>query len=109
MIIRIWHGWTKPENADAYEKLLKTEVFPGIAAKEVKGYRGIELLRRPTGSEVEFITMMRFDSFQAVKGFAGADYEAAFVPEKARQILARFDERSHHYETREALHYGGAD
>ncbi len=105
MIIRIWHGWTKPENADAYENLLKTEVFPAIEAKGVKGYSSIELLRRPTGNEVEFITMMRFDSFGAVKDFAGPDYEAAFVPEKARAILSRFDERSQHYETREMLSY----
>jgi antibiotic biosynthesis monooxygenase (ABM) superfamily enzyme len=105
MIIRIWHGWTKPENADAYEHLLKTEIFPGIAAKGVKGYRSIELLRRPTGEEVEFVTMMRFDSFQAVKDFAGPDYETAYVPDKARKILSRFDPTSQHYETRETLRY----
>ncbi len=108
MITRIWHGWTKPENADVYENLLKTEIFPGIAAKNIPGYRSIELLRRPVGDEVEFITMMRFDSLQAVKDFVGEDYETAYVPEKARKVLARFDERSQHYETRELLCYGPA-
>ena len=91
----------KPENADAYEILLKTEIFPGIAAKRVAGYRGVQLLRRPAGDEVEFATIMSFDSLEAVKAFAGADYETAYVPEKARQVLARFDARSQHYELRE--------
>lgn len=105
MILRIWHGWTAPQNADTYETLLKTEIFPGIAAKNVAGYRGIELLRREAAEEVEFITVMRFDSLQAVKDFVGEDYERAYVPEKARAVLARFDERSKHYELREALSY----
>ncbi len=105
MIIRVWHGWTTPENADAYENLLKTEVFPGIAAKNIPGYRSIELLRRNVGDEVEFITQMRFDSLQSVKDFTGEDYETAYVPEKARQVLSRFDARSQHYEIRETLRY----
>jgi heme-degrading monooxygenase HmoA len=102
MIARIWHGWTSPENADAYEALLKAEIFPGIAAKGVAGYRGIRLLRRPLADEVEFVTLMWFDSWQAVKAFAGEDQEAAYVPAKARQLLARFDARSQHYDLREA-------
>ncbi len=105
MIVRIWHGWTAPANADAYEMLLKGEIFPGIAAKGVAGYRGIELLRRTVGDEVEFITMMRFDDWAAVKRFAGEDFEAAYVPAPARAVLARFDERSRHYELRAALDY----
>lgn len=105
MIERIWHGWTVPENADAYENLLKTEIFPGIAAKNVPGYRGIRLLRRQFDQEVEFVTIMRFDSLDDVVRFAGEDYEKSYVPLKAREVLARFDERSRHYEVREQLKY----
>jgi antibiotic biosynthesis monooxygenase (ABM) superfamily enzyme len=105
MIERIWHGWTVPENADTYENLLKTEIFPGIAAKNVPGYRGIRLLRRPLNVEVEFVTIMRFDSLDDVIRFAGEDYEKAYVPLKAQKVLARFDERSQHYEVREHLNY----
>jgi len=105
MIGRIWHGWTTPDNADIYEKLLKTEIFPGIAAKGVQGYRGIQLFRRPLGKEVEFATIMWFESWEAVKQFAGENYEHAYVPPKARDVLARFDERSQHYEIREKLDY----
>lgn len=105
MIGRIWHGWTTPENADSYEDLLKTEIFPGIAARNVDGYRGIQLFRRLVNEEVEFITIMWFDSWDAVKQFAGEDYEQAYVPPKARQVLNRFDGRSQHYEIREQITY----
>ena len=103
MITRLWHGWTSLEKADIYEDLLKTEIFPGIVAKGVAGYRGIRLLRRMHEKEVEFITLMAFDSWEAVKQFAGEDYERAYVPPRAREVLARFDERSRHYEIREEI------
>jgi heme-degrading monooxygenase HmoA len=106
VLARIWHGWTKPENADRYEKLLKEEIFPGIADKRVAGYKGIQLFRRPIDDdEVEFITLMWFDSWDAVKRFAGEEYERAYVPPEAREVLARFDERSRHYEIKERLEY----
>lgn len=97
MIARIWHGWTAPGRADEYERLLLDEIFPGIARKEVAGYRGVELLRRDAGAEVEFVTIMRFDSMDAVRAFAGEDHEAAYVPPSARAVLKRFDERSVHF------------
>lgn len=100
MITRIWHGWTAPENADAYESLLKNEIFGTIGDRHIEGYRGIELYRRAVGGEVEFVTLMRFDSLDAVRNFAGEDYERAVVPESARKVLSRFDERSQHYEIR---------
>jgi heme-degrading monooxygenase HmoA len=100
MIARIWHGWTTPGNADAYENLLKEEIFVGIQNRGISGFNEIRLLRRNVGDEVEFITVMFFESLADVREFAGEDYEAAVVPAKARQILSRFDERSQHYEIR---------
>jgi heme-degrading monooxygenase HmoA len=97
MISRIWHGWTTHENADAYEALLRQEIFAGIAARQIAGYRGIHLLRRELEAETEFVTVMWFDSLDAVRAFAGEDYEVAVVPPKARALLARFDARSAHY------------
>jgi heme-degrading monooxygenase HmoA len=108
VIARVWNGWTTPGNADAYERLLRDEVFPGIEAKGVPGYREIQLLRRELEEEVEFQTIMWFDSLEAVKAFAGEDHEAAYVPPPARALLARFDERSRHYEVRRQLSYGGS-
>ncbi len=100
MITRIWHGWTTPENADRYEALLKDEIFTFIHDRNIPGFKGIQLNRRDMGDEVEFITIMSFESFDAVREFAGEDYEAAFVPDKARVILSRFDQRAQHYEVR---------
>jgi hypothetical protein len=105
MIGRIWHGWTKPEYADKYEQLLKQEIIPGIAARKLAGYRAFQLLRRPLENEIEFITIMWFDSWEAVKQFAGEDYEEAHVPPVAREVLERFDGRSQHYEIKELLEY----
>lgn len=100
MISRIWHGWTAPENADAYEALLQEEIFVGIQSRNITGYHGIHLFRRDVGDEVEFVTLMWFDSLDAVRIFAGEDYEVAVVPPKARLLLKRFDQRSQHYEVR---------
>ena len=103
MISRIWHGYTTAANADAYEALLKTEIFTGIGARRIPGYRGIQLFRRSLGDEVEFITVMWFESLSDVRAFAGDDYEVAVVPPKARALLVHFDERSQHYEVRADL------
>jgi len=73
MIARIWHGWTKPEKAKAYEDMLRDEIFPGIARRNIKGYRGAELFIHEDGNETEFVTLLRFDSMEAVKEFAGMD------------------------------------
>ena len=101
MISRIWRGWTTSRNADAYEALLKAEIFTGIIDRGITGFRGIDLLRREVEEGVEFVTIMWFDSLLAVQTFAGEDYELAVVPPRARQLLIRFDERSAHYEVRE--------
>jgi len=100
MIVRLWRGWTTPENADAYEALLRTQIFPGIQQRQIAGFQGIELLRRSIGGEAEFVTIMWFDSLPAVQAFAGVDCEVAVVPPAARALLRRFDERSAHYEVR---------
>ena len=97
MIARIWHGWTTPDNADQYENLLKEEIFVGIENRRIRGFRSIQLLRREVDKEVEFVTIMLFDSLDAVREFAGEDYETAVVPAKARAVLSHFDERSQHY------------
>ena len=103
MIVRIWHGWTTMARAEAYEALLRDEIFVGIRDRRIAGFRHIQLLRRAAGREIEFLTIMTFDSLDAVREFAGADYEAAVVPPQAQALLSRFDRRSQHYEVREEL------
>lgn len=96
MIARIWHGWTKRADAEAYEKMLRNEIFPSIAARNIKGYRGAELFIREDGDEVEFVTLLRFDSMDAVKEFAGADEGKPVIFPKAERLIARM-ERARHY------------
>jgi heme-degrading monooxygenase HmoA len=96
MIARVWHGYTKPEHADAYEAMLKPELLPGIS--KVKGYIGSYLLRRVADDEVEFITIMLFDSIDSIRRVAGPDYETAVIPEERRKYLAHYDAKSAHYE-----------
>ena len=98
MITRIWHGWTTAANADEYEELLRKEILPGIAEKHIPGYHGAHVLKRKLRDEVEFITVLWFESLDSVRSFMGDDYEVAYVPPKARAVLSRFDERSQHYE-----------
>jgi heme-degrading monooxygenase HmoA len=106
LIERVWRGWTTPENGPVYAKLLREQIFPAIAAKGVRGYLGIRLLRRELATgEIEFMTIMSFESLEAVRAFAGEAYERAYVPPAARQVLSRFDETSAHYELLEQRSY----
>jgi heme-degrading monooxygenase HmoA len=86
VISRIWHGWTSLENAAAYEALLESEILPGIADRRIRGLMGVHLLKRDVPEGVEFVTIMWFESLDAVREFAGEDYEVAVVPEKARKL-----------------------
>ncbi len=96
MIARLWHGFTKPEHADAYAAMLQPELLPGIS--QVRGYRGSFLLRRDGEAEVEFITIILWDSVDAIRAVAGPDYEVALIPEERRRYLSRYDRRATHFE-----------
>ena len=98
MICRLWRGWATRDNADAYERIVRSQVIPGIEARRIPGFRSIDLVRRGRDHDVEFMTLMWFDSLDAVKAFMGEDYEMAHVPAEARAVLTDFDERSAHYE-----------
>jgi antibiotic biosynthesis monooxygenase (ABM) superfamily enzyme len=97
MIARIWHGWTKPADAKTYENMLRDEIFPSIAARKIPGYGGAELFIREDGDEMEFVTLLRFESMEAVKEFAGADESRPVIYPKAESLLTRMDEQSGHY------------
>jgi antibiotic biosynthesis monooxygenase (ABM) superfamily enzyme len=97
MIARVWHGWTKSADAAAYEEMLRNEIFPAIAARKIKGYRGAELFTREDGDEVEFVTLLRFESIEGVQEFAGADEAKPVIYPEAEPLLVRMAERSQHY------------
>ena len=97
MVARVWHGYTQPEHADAYEAMLKPELLPGISKK--KGYQGSYLLRRDLGAEIEFITVLFFDSIESIRAAAGhSDYETAIIPEERRKHLSRYDAKASHFQ-----------
>ncbi|MDQ6771447.1 MAG: antibiotic biosynthesis monooxygenase [Candidatus Dormibacteraeota bacterium] len=102
MIIRIWHGWTTRGDADAYQTLLHEEITPeSVNGEQTPGMRGIDLLRRDLGEdsdEVEFVTVMTFEDWDAVRAFAGPEVEASVVPDADRALLKRFDASCQHYE-----------
>jgi len=99
MIARIWHGWTSRENAEKYEKLLREEVLLEIAKRSIPGYKGAEIfIREAENDEMEFITLLRFETLEAVKIFAGKDYEAPVIPPESKKLLKRYSEKSHHYQ-----------
>jgi len=98
MIARVWHGWTKPENANTYENLLRDDMFPSI--RRIEGSQGAYLMRRDVNGEVEFVTITLFTSLDAVRRFAGADYQTAVLHPKAHALLSRYDVKSEHYEIR---------
>ncbi len=98
MICRVWRGWTMTDNAAAYQNLLRGTIIPGIEARNIAGFRHIDMMRRDVEDEVEFATIMWFDDLCAVKAFVGADHEVAHVPAAARAVLSRYDERVAHYQ-----------
>ena len=101
-IKRIWRGWTTRNNADAYRRVLEEKVRPGIEAKKIPGYRSLELLSRELGDEMEFMTIITFDSLKSVIDFQGEDYEMAYVPDVAKEVLSRWDKTCLHYHTTES-------
>jgi len=96
MIARIWNGWTKPADAKTYEKMLRDEIFPSIAARNISGYGGAELFIRESGDEVEFVTLLRFDSMDAVKEFAGTDTSKPVIYPKAEALITRMEQARHY-------------
>jgi antibiotic biosynthesis monooxygenase (ABM) superfamily enzyme len=95
LIERVWRGWIAPEKAQAYSDFLQYSFLP--AAHSIPGYRGARVLRRDVGDEVEFMTITRFDSMDAIRNFAGEDPQLAHVAPEARALLSHWEERVSHY------------
>jgi hypothetical protein len=98
MIARHWRGWTKTQNAEAYERLLKSKVLPGL--KKIAGYRGGYILRSDGPDECEFVVVNLFESLEAVRKFAGPEYSVPVFEPEARQLLSRIEPVAMHYEVR---------
>jgi heme-degrading monooxygenase HmoA len=101
MIGRVWRGWTTHANADAFEAHMRNEEWPAIFARNIKGLREIECLRLVRPGHTEFKTVMRFESLDAVREFAGKDFTKAVLMPRAIELLRRYDARVEHFEIRD--------
>lgn len=102
-IIRTWKGWTTIENAPVYENMLINEVFPTVKKNGVDGLEKVTISTQNKNNEVEFFLTLQFDSLDAVKKFAGENYEIAYIPENAKRVLLRYEETAQHYEFKKEL------
>jgi heme-degrading monooxygenase HmoA len=97
VIARVWRGWTAPDDADAYERFLREDLFPQV--RRLEGFRGAHILRRPApDGDVEFVTITMFESLDAVKSFAGEDYETPVIEPEAQRLLSHYEDRAVHYD-----------
>jgi heme-degrading monooxygenase HmoA len=96
MIMRIWRGWTRPEDAEEYADYI---VGTGLAEYlATPGNQGADLVSRPDGDRTEFLTISLWDSREAIVAFAGDDIDrAVFYPEDDRFLVDR-EETVRHYE-----------
>jgi hypothetical protein len=98
VITRLWRGWTPSANADAYERFLLHEPFPSM--RSISGFIGADVLRRAVdGDEVAFVTLTRFEGLDAIRGFAGENYETAVIEPQADALLSHYDDRAQHFFT----------
>lgn len=96
MIARVWHGWARPAQADAYERYFRETLTPEL--RSIPGFQGAHLLRRADAGEVELATITWFESMDAVRRFAGDDPERAVVSDHARGLLTRYERTVRHFE-----------
>jgi antibiotic biosynthesis monooxygenase (ABM) superfamily enzyme len=97
VITRLWRGWTARNDADAYERFLLTELFPSM--RTIPGFLGADVLRQDDRDETAFVTLTRFDTLEAIRAFAGDDYEIPVLEPTARVLISRCDERAQHFTT----------
>lgn len=101
MIVRNWYGYTNEANAGAYVAHLESEVLPELQG--IAGFRCAYVMRRAATLDdgqagYEFFVQTAWDSYDAIRAFAGESIDVAVVPEAARALLARFDESVAHHE-----------
>jgi len=99
VVARIWRGAVRAADADEYAHYMRRTGVAGYVS--TPGNRGAWMLRRDVDDRTEFVMFTLWDSLEAVKAFAGDDYErAVFYPEDDRYLIER-DRTSSHYEVEE--------
>jgi heme-degrading monooxygenase HmoA len=99
VIARIWRGAVRKQDGDEYAKYIRDT---GLGEyKETPGNLGAWMLRRDVGELTEFITLTYWESIDAVKAFAGEDYETAVYYPKDDDFLVEREDKCAHYEVEE--------
>jgi len=88
VIMRMWHGVTPAAKADAYSDYLQQTGLPGY--RETPGNLGVQFVRKIEGDRAEFLTISWWESYEAIRGFAGDDIaRAVYYPEDDDFLLER--------------------
>ncbi|AQZ61381.1 Antibiotic biosynthesis monooxygenase domain protein [[Actinomadura] parvosata subsp. kistnae] len=101
MIARIWHATATPDGADAYQRHFTGAVLPEL--RDTGGHRGAYVLRRTAGRHVELQVITLWESFEAIKAFAGDDLDVAVVEPDARAVLLSYDTTVTHHDVLTAV------
>jgi heme-degrading monooxygenase HmoA len=96
MISRQWRGLAKTTQAEDYVAHLRTDTFPKL--RRIAGFVDATILRREVEQGVEFLIVTRWESFDSIRAFAGADAETAVVPDNVQRMMVEFDDRVRHYD-----------
>ena len=96
MIARHWRGLARADRADAYVAHLRQETFPAI--RSLPGFKSASILRRNVPDGVEFLIVTTWESLEAIRAFAGANIDAAVVPEAAQEMMLDYDRIVRHYQ-----------
>jgi heme-degrading monooxygenase HmoA len=96
MISRQWRGLARAAQAPAYVEHLQTETFPAIQG--LTGFISASILQRSLPEGIEFLIITQWESLEAIQAFAGANVEAAVVPQKVRDMMIEYDQTVRHYE-----------
>ncbi len=96
MIVRTWRCRATAAKAEEYHRYITGTVFAHLAT--IDGHRGVQLLRRELDGEIEFVALSFWDSYDAVREYAGDYIDTAMVQPEAQAMLSHFDTFADHYE-----------
>ena len=96
MIARIFHASALPEKANDYVQHLQMSVLPEL--RQIDGFQGVQLLRKDSAEEVEFIVLTFWDSMDAIRKFAGEEADVAVVAPAAQAMFHEYDSTVKHFE-----------
>lgn len=96
MIVRMWHGRTPADKADRYVDYLEQTGLKEY--RETPGNQGVQILRRVNGGVATFLLVTWWDSYDAIRAFAGDDIERPVYYPEDKEFLLELEDHVDHYE-----------